>query len=255
MLSEVRPLSFETELVFIPADEVQFDRRTVLDLFTNLSEFGTYENLQLQSSPPEMSTKRDVGESICRIGKHRLALIEKRPEFSVDRFEQKVEDVVSSLAEVSKNCPPVIMQRCKISGTAQPNNCEHSIELLAGRISGVMEKIEPFGRPPAYFGIRFRFPPARMFDKDDDGEPDEESAIDFDDYVTLRFETYARDVSQVWMEVETMNMFEEVADPKASELFAQNIKRTYGFLSEQAVQFLNQFDEKNHEGEQGDAEQ
>jgi hypothetical protein len=143
--------------------------------------------------------------------------------------------VTAILGILKDHCPPFLVQRCKVQCLSQPNVTRNPLQILASRIGNVGDKIGPFGRPPAFFGVRFRFQPWSPPDEDED-EADEEhevnaqeagneaavshppgenlpatieeadddetaEAIEARDYVTVRFEPYSEDPSQVWIEV------------------------------------------------------
>lgn len=152
-----------------------------------------------------------------------------------------VKGVLGGLSAVMEDLdcevPPFLAQRCRVHCTAQPNQSEHSLDLLAGKVARVKESILPFGRPPSFFGVRFRFPPAVIVDGDTRHETSHE------DFVTVRFETFSDDISQVWMEVAaTYMLMEKRVALGSTETVQENIHASYKFLTENCRRFLDQFD-------------
>ena len=143
---------------------------------------------------------------------------------------------------------------------AQPANST-PLELLANRVASVYEQIEPFERPPSYFGVRFQFQPAILVPRSESEgseEPEDSTAIETVDesdeegperpvempgHITLRLETYARDPSQVWMEAKAF--YPQAVRPiflTDLDRIAANIRHTYNFLTSNCKRFLDQYD-------------
>jgi hypothetical protein len=215
MLAEPRAIFYQTELRLAPIEELGIRKERVRDLYNKMFEPSgcRYENLDLQADIPTLSTRKEKGQSICQVGQFLIRIEENWPEGHVDHFIEVVRTVISNLG--SSPLPPVIGQRCNISCITQPNS-SNSIVLLGGKIARVLDAIDPFERPPTFFGIRFRFVPKEFYE-DDEQESDEQTLEEPTDsgavvqqhgpvemermnFVTLRFETYSKDIKQVWME-------------------------------------------------------
>nr|MBA2514608.1 hypothetical protein [Solirubrobacterales bacterium] len=63
-------------------------------------------------------------------------------------------------------------------------------------------------------------------------------------YMTLRYETYSKDIKKVWMEVDA-NYIEDVIEISNVALIKKNILDTCQFATENAKKFLDQFDVKD----------
>src|SRR5208283_940870 len=124
---------------------------------------------------------------------------------------------------------------------AKPQKSNHSVNLLAGKVTNVLNAIDPFKRPPMFFGLRFRFPPVQVVQHEEGAEDDLEDKPDF---IAVRFETYAKDINQVWIEVNAMNVFPNVIDVTDVEKIRANIQSAYSFLTNECIDFLDQFDER-----------
>jgi hypothetical protein len=271
MLSEPRAIFFHTELQIPPVEDLKIKKEQVRRLYVDLCKPGShsYENLDLQAETPTLSTRRPDGESICRWGGHRLVIEEKNPEVDVDGFVDIVNTVLQATGVDFAQL--VFLHRVRIECLAQPGGSRDSIDLLAGKVANVLGAEEPFERYPSFFGVRFRFHPKSMLADDDDDEDEEAEADEEADsssasaaatndlpsgveserssaeedpavatdeaFITLRFETHGRDVTQVWMEVSAEYLGQRVAPAVGT-----NIRETYTFLTEKAKKFLDQFD-------------
>jgi hypothetical protein len=264
MLGDPRALFYETELLLPPIAELKISKETVRNLYNKMFEVGgyQYENLELQGNTPTLSTRRgEDGLSKCQFESHSVTIEEKNPDFgSIDEFV----NIVSTVLKGVELSAPVFMQRCKIQCVFQAHGSENAIELLAGKVANVWDKIGPFERPPALFGVKFRFPPGS---DDEEQEKEEETSeseevtakvatnrepIEYRGFVTLRIETYGKDAKQVWMEVSaSYPASEPLSIPGDLEVIGNNIKDTYCFLTEKARKFLDQFDCSISEGEGG----
>lgn len=246
MLPEPTSLCFMTELRFLPLDEHRFDKAFVKKLYFELSKPGgyAYENLDLQADPPQLLTTRvthtGTGRSLCRVKADRILIEESEPEVDVDDFIVIVRDIAKAALAVKEDCPPIFAQRCVIQCVAKPQHSKNSIGLLAGEVANVLDKIEAFRRPPQFFGVRFRFPPAQISTDNDD--TDVADVEEKDDFVTVRFETWGKDVSQVWMETDGLTFFSQPIHLTDSEMIGETLTKAYSFLSGECIGFLNQFD-------------
>lgn len=245
MLSEPRPIFFETELKFLAFDETNvFGKSHVKKLYHELSGSSEplYENLDMQASLPTLSTNHASGGSCsCSVGPDSLLIKDDNSDSTVDSFGLQIEHVLRAIEEIAPNSPPIIGQKTRVRALAQPHGHEDAVDLLAGEVAKVLEKIHPFGRPPAWFGIRFRFPPMEWEVEKQDGTKETKEE---DTFISCRFETYAQDISQVWMEVMSGKLFREAVEVSGFESLIQNVRTTYEFLG-RGRDFLNQFDDGN----------
>jgi len=269
MLSEPRVIFFQTELKVPPIEQFEIPKSKDLarQIYNKMFEPGgyRYENLDLQAPQPTLSTRRESGQSICRVGTHSILIAESEPEFEVDEFVGVVKTI---LRAIGNDFPPFfIPQLCKIQCLSQPNNCENAVDLLGGKVANVLGSIDPFERPPSYFGVRFRFSAVDLHEVQGDADadlneeggesepvadvpqetkpPDQAQATEHESYVTLRFETYDKDVTQVWMEAAAVYpLLIPVGDLDKVEY---NIRETYRFLTMKAKKFLDQYDQPHDE--------
>jgi hypothetical protein len=254
MLGELRTVFFSLELQSPPIPEMRISNSKIREL---------YENLQLQGDIPALSTKRDDGKSQCQIGSDKIRIEEENPAFGIDEFVNVVETVLKALGD---DAPPSFMQRCTIRCLAQPNNVPDSRKLLAGEVANVMDAIGPFGRPPSFFGVRFRFSPhfevenslpeqegndpAAFPVQESEAEKEAEGTVKevHKGFLTVRFETYSKDPKQVWIEVAAS--YPGVFHVGDLEEITANVRETYNFLVENCKGFLDQFDKpKDKEGD------
>jgi hypothetical protein len=249
MLAEPASIYFMTQLRFLPIEdaELRFGKTFVHSLFNELSKPGGhfYENLALQSNPPRMTTTRATSKgesaSTCQVAADAILIEETESEINIDGFVEIVETVLKAAHKVKQETPPIFGQRCVFRCLVKPAS-ENSITLLAGKVSHVLRKIQPFERPPQFFGIRFRFPPFKV--EHHIGEDDAIAAVDEKlDFVTVRFETWSKDVHQVWIEVGAMYFFPDSITLSDLDRVTRNIKEAHEFLTEKCINFLNQFDD------------
>jgi hypothetical protein len=257
MLAEPVSIYFMTRLRFLPIEELRFAKSFLRDLYAHLARPGghAYENLSLQSNPPRMSTDRttEKGEStsVCRVGADDIHIEESEAEIDIEGFVEIVDTVLKAVAAVKKETAPIFAQACVFRCVVKPGSA-NSISLLAGKVSNVLKAIGPFERPPQFFGVRFRFPPVSMIQEGaDDGE---ETVEEKHDFVSVRFETWSRDVHQVWIEVSATYFFQDAINVANTDRIAHNIRDAHQFLTEKCVNFLNQFDDLP-EPEEGDNNQ
>jgi hypothetical protein len=262
MLSELRAIYFSTELVMPPIPDLYLDKGIAVELYQTLRKTGHhhYDNLDLQSNPTKLSTRHaDEGESACYIGPDKIKIVEDESGSSmiIDDFLMIAKDV---LTEIGAKKLQLFLQRCTMRFTAQPGAVEDAVELLADRVSNVYSKAAPFRRPPLFFGVRFRFPPVRVFEVNDvasgdavqepeakAAQQDEEAYNGVDEEaenssISLRLEAHSKDPRQVWMEITAS--FPPTESGFDLESVSKNIRYTYTFVTEKAKAFLDQFDVK-----------
>ncbi len=242
MLTDTVSTYFMTQLRFIPIPEMRFSKNFVRDLYSSLAKPGghVYENLSIQSNPPRMSTNRTTakgdGVSACLIGSDSITIEETESELHLDQFVEIVETILSIVRSVKEKTAPIFCQKCVFRCLATPKS-ENSISLLAGKVSNVLKAIVPFERPPLFFGVRFRFPPVEIRHE---GATEVEKKQDF---ASVRFETWEKDVKQVWIEVDDSYFFSEPIAIADIGKISHNMKEAHQFLTKKCVNFLNQFDD------------
>ncbi len=257
---EASTIYLKTEFEFVPIDDGRFGEEFIRELFLGLSKPGmtefAYKNLSLQDDPPRLYTtritERGKSRSTCEISPHSIE-IEEDSVAGVDigEFQERAKSIITAANEVAtrlkRPIPPVFTQRVCVQTVVQPSEVPDSLDLLAGKAARVLDLIDPFRRPPSYFGIRFRFIP-----HEPDNENGEEPPFDGwdeaqDDFVTLRFETWSNDPSYVWIEVSSSRILSGAIDldEHGTDRVCQNIARTYDFLQKNAIDFIGQFDRKD----------
>ena len=255
MLSEPRAIFFQTELEWPQGDLFHIEKDVIRGLYNKMFEADGYRypNLDLESSTPTLSKSDATSQSSCRFGSNSITIEERQTSITADMFIEVVETVLGGLKD--QQVPPFFLQRCTIHCLSQPNNAENSLVLLAARAARVFEKIEPFERSPSFFGVRFRFGPTIVAPRDDseanhDGNvtevvPNVEDSqpATHDSFASMRFETYDKDISQVWMEVAATYFGEMPITLDNIQPVVDNIRNTYQFLAERGKRFLDQFDE------------
>ncbi len=178
---------------------------------------------------------------------------------TVESFIEAVQTVLGGLG--LEDMPPFFVQQCKMQCLAQPANVESALQLLAARVANVYEPIAPFERPPTHFGVRFRFPPVVLREAEEEEHDEVQPSIKDDkteianpkrgrpgekkieSFVAARFETYAEDDKQVWMEVSAA--YPQLERPLLvtdAERIVNNIRETHLFLTDKCKRFLDQFD-------------
>jgi hypothetical protein len=255
MSSGLRTLSFGTDLHLPPTPEFKIKPAQVHSLFNKMHEPGgyPYESLEKQIDRYLLTTKREGGKSVCQLGPDMIRIEEEKPEMPLNDFDNVVQTVIKALPGVG----PFFLQRCRAECLVQVQSEADSRVLLAGKIANVLDRINPFERPPSYFGVRFRFEPqfADDNDKDEDDENDnpimkpstDQGELIHTGFMQARFETYSKDKTQVWIEVTAT--YPEVFIPETDlEKIVQNIKQTYDFLSVKCKAFIDQFDSPKKKG-------
>jgi hypothetical protein len=227
-------------------DGLHFDGDFAADLFHQLRQPGCgtppYRDL-IQDPYPVLSTSETTprGKIIrrCELNTHSVTINERRTKSTVEEFSNSVKDVLEAMGEVREDHPPMFSQRCRIQSLWKPIHGYPPLILLSHFAANVGDKVDPFGRPPSFFGLRFRFTPADDEDVQrlQDAFPGMEAKHDF---VTVRYEVYSADVDFVWIEVASTRFFQ--IDITDSELIQQNIREAYNFVTKNAVEFLEQFD-------------
>jgi hypothetical protein len=248
MLSGPRTIHYSTELRLpsLPDTAISADR--VAEVYNELRKLGNasrYINLHLEPGPPMIWTQRSNGRSACVFGPDFIRIEEDNPpDIDLDGFIEVVETVLKLFPQ-----DVFITQRSLFRCTAQPHNAPDSLELLANRLAQVYEAIQPFERPPSFFGVRFRFGPQIIEDEEEENaEKPKQDPVIHRGYRTLRFETYSRDIKSVWMELAAQDLLERIAEGAESikEIVA-NLRESHGFLTKKAKNFLDQFDTPNSE--------
>ena len=247
MLAEPISIYFMTQLRLLPIEELRLDKSFVRDLYAALAKAGghAYENLSLQSDPPKLSTSRTTshGDSIssCQVGADNIVIEETETEIPLNIFVEIVQTVLEAAKQIKTDeIAPIFAQRCIFRCLVKPKS-KNSISLLAGKVSNVLKAIGPFERPPQFFGVRFRFPPVKI--GQEAGENGNEDVEEKHDFVSVRFETWAKDVDQVWIEVNATYFFEDPIGVDDAARIAGNIQDAHRFLTEKCINFLKQFDE------------
>lgn len=253
MLSGITSIHFHTDLLLPPIPEFAIKESQITGLYNKLREppHRPYQNLELQADPPTLSTRHGNGRSCCQIGADKIRIEEDGAGTVVD-CDEFIETVEAVLKSLGPNPGPFFGQRCVIRCTAQPNRSPDSLHLLAGKLGNVLTTIDPFGRPPSFFGVRFRFQPHDGQGHADDAEAGEPpprkkrnkrkaEAIEHKGFLTVRFETYSQDMKKVWMEVDGQYLEEIIQAQNIAEV-SENIRRTYRFITENSKAFLDQFD-------------
>lgn len=255
MLSETIAVFFQTELRWPPPDLIDFriDRTIVRALYNKLfePEFSdhAYDDLELGSISPTLSRRSGVARATIEFDISSITIDESKSESHVEQFGNHVTQVLRALKDVTADLhvdvPKFFSQRCKIHCLSQPHNSPDALRLLAGGVANVFERIQPFERPPCHFGVRFRFPPAAIVIKNGEGETTQTHG----NYATVRFETYEDDPTRVWMEVASEYLlYPNEIGLDDSDKVTEHIRHSYDFLTDQCVQFLNQFDEALSDG-------
>jgi hypothetical protein len=257
MLSGIRAILFQTELEILPIPELRIEKAAVRNLYNKLHEPDgyKYENLDMQLGNPTLSTRRQNGKSECAVGPNVIRITETHPEFDIGEFVGVVKTILKGLGST---CPPFISQRCRIECLGQPNNTKHAIDLLANRVANLRDTEDLFGRPASYFGVRFRFLPRHFLEPDaqeeqqgaspeeggEPADPAQNSRVADEGFVTIRFDSYTKDVSQVWMEAAALFPPRSDGPLNSLERIGDNILQTYEFLTEKGKAFLDKFDVK-----------
>jgi len=266
VFGETTAVFFQTELRWPPAELFSFriSENMIVGLFDKLREpdFNEYcyKNLELELSRPTLSVRRNGTRNVIQFdvssSAPSITIEESKPISHVDQFERRVTNILLALASVVEeqelDVPEFFLQRCKIQCLAQPHNADNSLVLLADGVANVFERIEPFERPPCHFGVRFRFPPAEIDTGGDGGVKTHRN------FATVRFETYEDDPRQVWMEVASEYLlYPDELKLSDTNKITDHVRKSYDFLTQQCVQFLNQFDEefRSDSSQEGEEEQ
>lgn len=243
-----------------------------------------FENFEvLQGDEVSLSTKRDEGRWTCAFSPKGIRIEEDQPDCEVDGFIDKFKTVLRGLGDDFP--PIVLLQRCRIQCTVKPHhmgsikllakelaNVYDTFQPL-GRIPtyfGVRFRFLPMDM--LLEDIREELEDEEIeaeheereddepeFDESgDEGEASHDLIIEGpsgsypirhmrsdDAMMTLRFETYSNDLSQVW--IEAAGEFRAFTDKNVFryddiELMGNNIKDTYRFIAERCTKFLEQFD-------------
>jgi len=261
VLSETTAVFFQTELRWPPPELFDFrvSRTMIRALFNKLfePEFNehAYQNLELEPVCPTLSKQTGTARALVQFDTLSMTIEESRSESHVDDFVKHVTQVLLAfrnvVVDLNIEVPDFFVQRCKIHCLAQPHNSPGALPLLAGGVANVFERIAPFERPPCHFGVRFRFPPAEIVTENGDAE----NTRTHRNYATVRFETYEGDPSRVWMEVASEYMlYPNEVSLRDTTKIAEHIHRSYEFLTQQCVQFLNQFDVERPDDDAQEAE-
>jgi len=258
MLSEPRAIFFQTKLRWPPLEDFKVDKAVIRRLYNQMFDAGgyQYENLALQG-PPTLSSKREVGHSMCRFERDALVLEEDHIYYEIDHFVEVVETLLRALDP--KDIPLFFLQECTIRCLSQPANTGNALKLLADRVAKVYHTIAPFERPPSFFGVRFQFQPARIVsgDQAEDAPAGEEHElanatqrpIEVSGFVITRFETYVQDVRQVWMEAQASYPQQKPLSVSDVDKITGHIRQTYEFLTDKSKRFLDQYDTPDPAGQ------
>ncbi len=262
MSSEVITIFFENELEFAPFDGLHFDGNFAADVFHELRQPGA--GLAYEAFSPKPRSLLSTSETSpsgkisrqCEFGEFSISMSESRTKSTVEQFSESVADVLKAVGKVRGENPPVFGQRITARSIWKPTKCPNPLVLLAGNASRVIDMIDPFNRPPSFFGMRFRFTPA---DEEDLKAFERSGGAAKHDFLTVRYEIYSDDTEYIWIEVESQRYFSEFTDITKTEEIAKNISETHEFMTNNGIEFLEQFDvappPDEEDGEENDEQQ
>jgi len=237
MLSELRPIHFRTELIFPPLnlsteERAQKHRARIKEVFDKVrTEKGIDFNKMDVDAPsgPHLWSRRPSGHvtSYSFLG-DRIKAQDEWTERTLSEFAQDVKNVMDVCFRVFR-IPVVVIQSCVIRATAKPHPFTDSRNFLFSHGLGLTgRKMEVFGRPVHVAGINMLFPPAQ----------------DARDEQRVRIESYARDPSQLFLEVRSTFQASPIP-PTNQSLLETNLDKCYEFLERHVCAFVNSlFEEK-----------
>lgn len=257
---QAEPISvyLQTELQFFRLDEGRFGETFIRTLFFRLNQPGghPYKNLDLQETPPTLSTTRmgDEGRSSsrCRINPTQITIEHTNGMADIDDHKEAVKTVLRVAMETEtehkRPFPPILGQKTRVQCIAKPQSDASPLIMLAGHASNVLGAITPFKRPPAHFGVKFQFAPHEKKDGDEWSESQEDQLI-------LRFETWTKDPAYIWMDAQSSRLLSPPDDgDDQSEAIVSNIQSVYDFLLDNGIEFLDQFDYEDEDENNDDPE-
>ncbi len=148
---------------------------------------------------------------------------EELSSLTVEQFGERVMDVAAAVAEL-ENLQVFTARIVTIRTLINPRNFGDSRAFLKHGVFGLDKETEAFGREPQLLGMRFVFTPTQ----------DQPNAF------TLRVESFANDPRSVFLE--NQGSFGPTRIAGGLDEVAQAIQETYGFLTEHALRFLENFD-------------
>ena len=88
MQRELQSIFFQTELLFVSIRKYRLGKDQIRKLYNKMFEPGQhhYENLELQTERPTLSTKHDEGRSICQFGPDYIRIEEDNTGCGADDF-------------------------------------------------------------------------------------------------------------------------------------------------------------------------
>ncbi len=214
----------QADLVHLP---VRYERRQVQMLYFDMSRktYGGYQNLAFNYGNSEMFTVYGSGgSSRLQLLPDRFRLVEQNSGISLDDFKGRFEVAMASAARVF-GVSSFPFQHVKIRSVAQPSLWNNGIEFLAAKICRFDEEdLEAFERAPTAFTMSFTFL----------ATPEEDNTF------TLKIEAYDQAQQNVVLDLE--GNFSAGFSPEELSLGAENIQKTYDFISERTIAFLNRYD-------------
>ena len=216
----------QADLVHLP---IFYDRAEIQRFYYDMSRklYGGYASLAFVPGNTELFTVYgNGGSSRFQLLPDRFRIIESNSGIKPEDFKSRFEVTMASAAAIF-GVTDFPLQTVKLVALSQPLLWDDAVDFLACKICGMEpEDLAAFGRRATVFTMNFRFL----------ATPDEHNNFN------VKIEAIEPAQKTVVMEVE--GTFSESVTPQSLSLGAANVQKTYDFIGEKLLAFLNRFDKK-----------
>ena len=219
----------QAELVHLP---IQYNRPEIQRFYYDMSHklYGGYASLTFAPGNIELFTVYgNGGSSRFQLLPDRFRVIENNSGIKPEDFKSRFEVTMAGAAAVF-GVSSFPLQGVKLVMASQPVLWDNAVEFLACKVCGMdAEDLNAFVRRPSAFTVNLRFL----------ATPEEDNTFN------VKIEAYEPSQKIVVMEIE--GAFAETVTPQTLALGAANIQRTYDFVGQKVMAFLNRHDSKLEE--------
>jgi len=206
-----------------------YDRAEIQQFYYDMSRklYGGYASLSFVPGNVELFTVYgNGGSSRFHLLPDRFRIIESNSGIKPEDFKSRFEVTMASAAAVF-GVSSFPLQIVKILAVSQPLLWEDAVDFLACKLCGMEpEDLAAFGRRASAFTMNFRFL----------ATPEELNNFN------VKIEAIEQAQKSVVMEVE--GTFSEAVTPDSLAVGAANVQKTYDFIGQKLLAFLDRYDKK-----------
>jgi hypothetical protein len=216
----------QADLIHLP---IFYERAEIQQFYYDMSRklYGGYASLSFIPGNIELFTVYgNGGSSRCMLLPDRFRIVESNSGIKPEDFKSRFEVTMASASAVFgvTNFP---LQTVKIVAVSQPLLWDDAVDFLACKICGMEpEDLAAFGRRASAFTMNFRF------------------LATSEEHNNFNVKIEAIEPSQKSVVMEVEGTFSELVTPQSLALGAANVQKTYDFIGQRLLGFLNRHDKK-----------